>query len=114
MGDLMSDIDAGYDLLIEEYQRLEKHDPKHELLRYISLTSNKSGFIPNQSRELQSEFLKRFTDDKTKVFQMWMNYYVAIRGAVDQIEGIDREPKKHELTSITFNPSISDEEDLPF
>ncbi|MBU1252750.1 MAG: hypothetical protein KJ905_00235 [Nanoarchaeota archaeon] len=116
MTSFADDIIAGDELIILEYQRLEGHVPTHELVRYISLTSDKRGFTPTQDRSLQRKFLEQFTDEKTTVARMWINYYVAMRKAVDKIEGIDRGP--HERKRMTLSPSelaanpIYD--DLPF
>ncbi|MBU2503504.1 MAG: hypothetical protein KJ879_00415 [Nanoarchaeota archaeon] len=92
MGNLTDDLIAANELIIEEYQRLEEHDPHHELLKYVSLDSDKKGFTPTQDKGLQEKFLEQFTDEKTTVARMWVDYYVAMRRAVDKIEGIDREP----------------------
>jgi hypothetical protein len=36
MSDIASDHDAAIMLIVEEYQRLQKHDQNHELLKYIT------------------------------------------------------------------------------
>ncbi len=116
MGSLSQDIDSANDLLIKEYHRLQRDDNNNELLRYISIKKGVMDFIPTNDRILQDEFIERFTNDKTTVFQMWINYYVALRRAVDKIEGIDREPKIDSEKTLKFSLELaaSDEEPLPF
>ena len=36
MGDLASDHDEAIELVRDEYRRLQRHDPKHDLLKYLS------------------------------------------------------------------------------
>jgi len=111
----MSDIAVGYGLVIDEYQRLQRDNPNHELLRYISITPGGIGFTSTQDSTLQGEFLTKFAGKETKVFQMWINYFIAMRRAVDKIEGIDREPKREQKSRLVLETTVnSSDEDLPF
>ena len=94
MGNLTDYLIAGHEVLLEEHQRLERHNPNHELLRYITIDSDKKGFNITQNRELHDRFLEKFVGDKITVLEVWMVYYVAMRREIDKIEGIDREPKR--------------------
>jgi hypothetical protein len=100
MTGLTEDIIATYELITEEYKRLQGHEPNHELLKYISSIKRVGNFEYTQDKKLQKEFLEKFADEKTHVLQMHTNYYIAMRRAVDIIEGIDREPKPPKQKSL--------------
>ena len=115
MGDLASDHDAAIELVIEEYRRLHTHDSKHELLQYITNVRD-NGFKHVKSKE----FFDRFETpedkklDYIKMARVLCSYYVALREAVDKIEGINRSPKSKEKNIEPIKTLEEDLEDLPF
>lgn len=122
MGDLASDHDAAIELIIEEYGRLYTHNSEHELLKYITNISSE-GFEYVSGEHV--EFLDRFetSEDKKldyiKVAKVLGSYFVALRNAVDEIEGIDRTPKRSvDVTPIKsldkFEYKQFPEGDIPF
>ena len=58
MSDPASEYDSGIELVIRSYKRLEKSNPHHELLRFISIKDDGKSFIinPNTREELLSKF----------------------------------------------------------
>ena len=117
MGDLASDHDAAILLIIKEYRKLQSHNPKHELLKYITNVSE-NGF--DNVREKYKEFLDRFEspEDKklnyVKVTKVLASYYVALRDAVDKINRAGSSQKKEEQ-KLNFNKSLENElKDLSF
>ena len=115
MTTLADELIAADELIIEEYQRLAGHNSQHELLGYISLTSDRKGVVLTKDKGLQEKFLGQFVDEKTTVIKAWVNYYVALRRAVDKIEGINREPMVTlEKKTIPSPESIPRDDDLPF
>jgi hypothetical protein len=116
MVDLASDHDTAIELIIDEYHRLQKHNPNHELLQYIT-DVNEDGFENVNSK--YEEFLDKFesSEDKKlpniKVAKVLTSYYVALRDAVDKIEGINRSPKIN-VPIKTIENKLSPAEDLPF
>ena len=109
MGDLASDHDAAIKLIIGEYYRLNAHNPKHELLQYIT-NVNSQGF--ENVRDNYEEFLDRFETpedkklDHVKVAKVLTSYFIALRNASDKIEGIDRTPEQpsHSNLQIDVTP----------
>ena len=116
MGDLGSDHEAAIELIIDEYQRLQKHNPNHELLQYVK-NVNKEGF--ETIGEKYEEFLDKFETEEDKklpnikVVKVYAAYYVALRNEVDKIEGIDRYPKIN-TPKNTIEEKVEPLEDLPF
>ena len=114
MTGLADDHDSAIKLIIEEYTRLQKHNPKHGLLKYIIPNEDKRGFDLSPDEKIREEFLdKYFPKEKMPWVVVLSKYYVDLRNAVDKIEGIDRSPRKPEPVS---SPSSLDDdlEDLPF
>lgn len=121
MGDLASDHDAAIELIIGEYRRLQAHNPEHQLLQYITNVT-RQGF--ENVRDKYEEFLDRFETpedkklDHVKVAKVLTSYFVALRNASDEIEGIDRTPKSP--VSVTSINSLDDikydrpDKDIPF
>ena len=58
MSDPASEYDSGIRLVIRSYNRLEKLNSHHELLRFISVKDDRGGFIidPNTREDLLSKF----------------------------------------------------------
>ena len=118
MTDIGSDHDAAILLVVEEYRRLQSHDPKHEILQYLTKVED-NGF-DYVSGEKYKEFLDKFetTEDKKfdhiKVAKVLVSYYIALRNAVDKIEGIDRSPKSKETNPTPVKVLEKDLDDLPF
>jgi hypothetical protein len=91
MSDIASDHDAAIMLIVEEYQRLQKHNPNHELLKYITKVGC-TGF--ENKREYMYEFLNKYSKKENEYWACVLTrYYVDLRNAVDKIERIDRSPK---------------------
>ena len=121
MGDLASDHDAAIELIIDGYRRLQTHNPEHELLQYITNISDQ-GF--ENVRGKYEEFLDRFETpedkklDYVKVAKVLTSYFVALRNASDEIEGIDRTPKQP--VNVTPIKTLDDakydlpDNDIPF
>ncbi len=125
MSDLTSERIAAIELIIEEYQRLVNHNPEKEeykkLLSYL-FDVNSDGFRHSPNKIIQDEFFNRYLNDKTRyVCVMYTAYLIDLMKANDQIEGIDRFPKK-ELPKPEYKPivkSIEDtlallDDDIPF
>jgi len=110
MPDFSSDQDAAVYLVTTEYQRLQEHNPKHSLLKYLHQVSG-DGFIYSGDGKVMEEFLDRYAPGEEPVAVMLARYYVVLRDAVDGIEGIDRSPKKKEIKPVE---AIVDDEPLPF
>lgn len=114
MTDLASDHDAAIELIIGKYRRLKAHDPKHELLQYVTNVTD-NGF--ENVRDKYEAFLERFETpedkklDQIKVAKVLLSYYDALKEAVDKIEGIDRIPKKP--VSVTPIKTLDKLDDLP-
>ena len=127
MGDLASDRIAAIELIIDEYHRLCTHSPDHELLKYIT-SVNENGFEFSPDQERKEKFLDIYApDERTPVAVMLTRYFVALRNAADEIEGIDRYPKPKEssastpqnvvVTSIKKLDNLGDwpvDDDIPF
>jgi hypothetical protein len=118
MGDLASDHDAAIELIISEYQRLQSHDPKHELLQYITDVNNE-GFT--QVGDKYEEFLDRFETpedkklDYIKRAKVLASYFVALRDVVSKIEGIDKSRNKEQLANSTPIKNLEEGiEEIPF
>jgi hypothetical protein len=115
MGDLASDHDAAIELIIDGYRRLQAHNPEHELLQYITNVTDQ-GF--ENVRDKYDAFLDRFETpedkklDYVKVAKVLTSFFVALRDAADEIEGIDRKPKQP--VSVTPIKTLDDIGDLPF
>jgi len=115
MGDLASDHDAAIELIISGYRRLQAHNPKHELLQYITNVTDQ-GF--KNVGEKYEEFLNRFETPKDKkldcikVAKVLTSYFVALRNTADEIEGIDRTPKQP--VNVTSIKTLDNLGDLPF
>lgn len=126
MGDLASDREAAIELIIRGYRRLQAHNPQHELLQYITNVTN-DGFDPVP--HMYNAFLDRFETEEDKksdhivVARVLTSYFVALRNASDEIEGIDRTPKRpserfddsggwKSLDDALNAPSLND--DIPF
>lgn len=97
MGDLASDHDAANELIIREYKRLQRYNPNHELLKYIT-NVNDEGF--EYVKEKCEEFCNKFETeedkklDYIKVAKVLTSYFVALRNEADKIEGINKSSKK--------------------
>ena len=115
MGDLASDHEAAIKLIIREYRRLSALNPNHELLQYVTKVSNHSF---ENVRDKYDAFLDRFetSEDKkldyVKVTKVLTSYFVALRNASDEIEGIDRVVKQP--VNVTTLKTLDGIGDLPF
>ena len=105
-------------MVVEEYRRLHSHDPEHELLKYITDVDD-TGF-DNVSGETYKKFLDKFEtpedkkSDHIKVAKVNASYYIALRNAVDKIEGINRSPKPPKTNPAPVKVLEKDLDDLPF
>jgi len=114
MGDLASDHDSAIELIIGEYRRLYSHNPNHELLKYICDVSDDS-FRYSPDKKIRQKFVDAYApDERTPVAVMLAKYFVALRDAVDRIEGIDRFPKPKQPVNIAPIKILDDIDDLPF
>lgn len=121
MGSLASDHCAAIELIIDGYRRLQVHNSEHELLQYITNVTDQSFEYVKGKYE---EFLDRFETpedkklDYVKVAKVLATYFVVLRNASDEIEGIDRTPKQpvnttpvKTLDEIKYDSS---DDDIPF
>ena len=100
MTSIASDHDAVIELIIEEYGRLQRHDIKHELLRYIRPVGGETINYCTGER-VREDFLQRFSPTEgAPVTAVLGRYLVALMGAVDVIEGIDRKVKPRSKPEI--------------
>ncbi len=113
MTDLASDHDSAIRLIIDEYRRLQKHNKNHELLKYLSKVENE-GIAYSRDEKILNEFLDKYApkSENTPTAVMLTRYFVALRNAVDKIEGIDRSPKIPQTKTI--ENKVEKLEDLPF
>ncbi len=115
MGDLASDHDAAIQLIIGEYHRICSHNKDHELLQYISnVTQDGFEFV----KDKYLPFLERFETEEDKkgdvirVAKVLTAYFIALRRAADEIEGIKKpEPPLANITPVKILDEI---EDMPF
>lgn len=114
MGDLASDHDAAIELVRDEYRRLQRHDPKHDLLKYL-LSVEDDGIAFSTNESVQNEFLTKYAPkENTPTAVMLAKYFVALRDAVDKIEGIDRSPKRGSQPRKIYETHPEKDEPLPF
>jgi|TARA_Y100000310_G_scaffold327912_1_gene395066 hypothetical protein len=111
MTGIADDHDAAEELVLEEYRRLRSHGEDHSLLEYLTDVGQEGFKFTNYD-----QFLGKFLPEGKKYTAIALaNYYVALRRAVDEIEGINREPKK---PVIKENPPRLSERDsdleIPF
>ena len=91
MTSLADDHDAANGLVLDGYDRLRKLDPDHELLSFYDRVSD--GCLAPQPGKID-EFYDRFEapEDKKlpgiKVAKVLATYFVALRDAADEIEGV--------------------------
>jgi len=126
MSDLASDHDAAIELVIGEYRRLQKHNPEHPLLKYLSEVSD-DGIRYSPATKVRQEFINKFAPDKrTPTAVMLASYYIELRETVDKIEGINRTPPPprqpdfrddnpwQRQTDNHVTTLEADDEDIPF
>ena len=115
MGNLADDHDAAIEFVVEEYRRLYSHNPDHDLLKYIDEVSD-DGFIYSLDEAVKKEFFANYAKEPdTPIAAMLSRYYLALRNAVDKIEGIDRSPKKRYSSNFIPTPQPHDDDpDIPF
>ena len=93
MADLASEHDAAIELMRDEYRRLQKHEPNHDMLKFIGELKDDE-FRYSSDEKIMNEFLDKYAPGDTTATVALANYYVALRNTVDKIEGIDRSPKE--------------------
>jgi len=116
MGDLASDREAAISLIIDEYHKLQTHNPKHELLRYITDVTQDS-FRYSADQPTRQAFVDKYAPtDKIPFAVMLTAYLVDLTRAVDQIEGTNRLAKPQEPVRVTPIKTLDDlnDEDIPF
>ena len=102
MTDIATEHDSAIRLVIGEYRKLQEHDTKHELLKYLSEVWD-FGIAYSSDESIISEFTLRYGLDDALAPHALAKYYVDLRTAVDVIEGIDRSPKPNK--PIDNNPT---------
>ncbi len=113
MTDLATDHSSAVGLVIGEYRRLQKHDPKHKLLKYLSEVWD-VGIAYSSDETIASEFTREYGLDSALAPTGLANYYIDLRKAVDEIEGIDRSPKPNKSISIEDEGALDIEDEPPF
>lgn len=120
---IASDRDCVVEFVIEEYRRLQSRDPGHELLRYISEADDGFSYCSGNWQDFLAHFSPRQDAPVTAILG---RYYIALRDAVDEIEGIDRKPKEPEtpnqptgsqrerIFKQDFTDTQEDNEEIPF
>jgi hypothetical protein len=111
MTGLAEDRLAAVALIIEEYQRLQRHYSEHSLLRFIGNIGG--GGFDFASDELFCDFFDKYTPKPGAPMAVILTrYYIDLRNAVDLIEGIDRSPKERVTSHIEH--IVDDDSDVPF
>jgi len=89
MGDLAGDRRAVVRLVIKEYLRLLKYNPRHKLLQYLTKVSNHS-FEYADNKMIKQEFFKKYAPENVvSVSVMLARYYIDLK-KTDKIGRIDK------------------------
>ena len=95
MGSLAEDIVAVYLLVIEHYRRLRTLDPGNELLKYVTVREDDSGFAFCHDDAIWREFLQRFVQNgDRREIEVLANYDYKMRSAITGLERrcLDKDP----------------------
>ncbi|MBI2545073.1 MAG: hypothetical protein HYW22_00535 [Candidatus Aenigmarchaeota archaeon] len=84
MSDIASDHDAVISLIIQDYRRLQRLDPAHELLGFITGVDDEGyDFVQGRWREFRGRFYK--PNDKY-IVEGKARYWIGLRDAADALE----------------------------
>ena len=118
MTGIAEDHDAAIELVRDEWRKLRGHNPNSPLLKYASNVTD-SGFDECIDAKDRIEFNNLFAADEPKYVAVILGrYFVALRNAVDSIEGIDRRPKPRASEQKSYwddsLPDAHEDSEIPF